>query len=637
MPDGARGGDVKQTARARKQGRHRTVWCAVAAALGGSVSLAAAQDQGFPPIEDVLGGAQHRNVVEVPTPAFGIGDYEDLLSLIPPARNRGSAWEIWDTAWSAEDERGYEAFVKAIGRSGCLSIDDCLRSPANPWRDLEEEELWLGDCTDMVYVLRGYYAWKRGLPFGFQDAVAIRGNPRPGDDARYSEGGNRVLSRAAITHPEGRAPKDGPKLLRGLFNIVSTAMLRVDARDEKSPYTDFYPVTITREAVRPGSVAYDVYGHVSIVYDVDVDGRVYLISSHPDYTVTRELFGRHVAQTQPELGGGLKAWRPVRLVGATRTARGTYVGGQVVAVANSQLADFSLEQHVGTEPDASGAWDRGRFVFNGRALPYHEFVRARLRAPGQKIDPLAEMASATSAMCSALISRKTAVNLAVYAGLPARAAPERLPPNIYGTYGDWERYATPSRDARLKTQAVELRQLAEDLVREEAAGNPEISFVGDLPAALFDIYDRGAKACQLNYRRSDGSVVKLTMDHAVKRLFDLSFDPFHCPERRWGAEGSELATCTDDPAKAQWYEAQRYLRNQVDRTYDLRTDFKATDLKDPGTASPADGGLGLSTAPDINVKAFLLEHADGHALAGPDLPVTILKGIGAPRTPTGRR
>jgi hypothetical protein len=599
--------------------------------LCGTAAAQVHESEGFPPIADVIGahGDQpHINVVERDND-FGLRDYDHLLDRIPPARNLGDGWEIWKTRWSEEDERGYEAFVTAIGRSGCISIDDCLRSDANPYRDLEDDTLWLGDCTDMVYVLRGYYAWKNGLPFSYQDAIAIKGGAKGGTDSRYSLFGNRIVGRTDVIHPEGRPPRDGKALLINIFNIVSTAMLRTHPGEETGIFDDFYSLEISREAIRPGTVAYDIYGHVSIVYDVEDDGRILLISSHPDYTVSRDAYGPNFIRKGPELGGGLKAWRPIELVGARKTAKGTYVGGRITAAKNAELEDYSLEQYYGNEPDETGEWAKGRFVHEGRALPYYEYVRARLRDPGRPIDPVDDIANATDALCGAFRARRTAVNLAVYAGIPAKDAPDKLPENIYGTYGDWERYATPSRDARIKTQAVELRQMAEDYVARHAAGDPLVRYDGDLAAAMLDVYDRGANECRFTYKRSDGTRVRLTMHHAMDRLWDMSFDPFHCPERRWGATGNELATCTDDADKTKWYKAQTYLRNDPDRTYDLRTSFTADQLRSPAKATPEKGGIGKAKAPDADVLGYLEGLAGAHVTTGRDLPVEIIKGSGA--------
>ena len=74
-------------------------------------------------------------------------------------------------------------------------------------------------------------------------------------------------------------------------------------------------------------------------------------------------------------------------------------------------------------------------------------------------------------------------------------------------------------------------------------------------------------ACRFSYQSSALAEVPFTLDTVLDRLFALSFDPYHCPERRWGApEGSlELATCTDDADRQARYEEELPRRTRVDR------------------------------------------------------------------------
>jgi hypothetical protein len=55
----------------------------------------------------------------------------------------------------------------------------------------------------------------------------------------------------------------------------------------------------------------------------------------------------------------------------------------------------------------------------------------------------------------------------------------------------------------------------------------------------------------------------------MSRIFDRSFDPYHCPEMRWGAypaHAGEMATCgNDDAAHAQRFSDERRNRNVIDR------------------------------------------------------------------------
>ena len=99
-------------------------------------------------------------------------------------------WRITRDHWGPEDERGFGAFVTALGQSGCNSAQSCLRSSANPYAHSDGAVIDIdADCAKFPYLLRAYYAWKNGLPFGYADGV--RGD-------RFSKGGNNVVSRAQI-------------------------------------------------------------------------------------------------------------------------------------------------------------------------------------------------------------------------------------------------------------------------------------------------------------------------------------------------------------------------------------------------------------------------------------------------------
>ncbi len=532
------------------------------------------------------------------------------LAQIPLAVNEGEPWRIVKPAWEAADEAGYAAFVQAIGRSKCASLESCLNSPANPYRDTDDH-FFNGDCADMAYILRAYYAWKNGLPYSYQSAM--RTADGAAEDLRYSSGGNVVVSRR---HATGSSPINAVPFISRIRGEVSTAMFRTHpVNGGGRSYDDFYPVEISRDAVRPGVIAYDIYGHVGIVYDILDDGRVLIIAAHPDDSVTRSTYGSNFARAKPALGAGLKAWRPIHLRGAKQRADGSYVGGKIVAAANEDLEHFSLEQYYGNEPHPSGEWHYGEFRHDGRTMRYYDYVRRRLAAPGFAYDPVDELRHGLQTICGAIKSRKVAVDRALTMRIHLRPHPGKLPPNIYGTYGDWENYSTPSRDARLKVSFIELRRDTQMLYEQAKAGAPGVKYDGDdLAGDLLAAFEEEKDACTFTYWRSDNTRMRLNLAHVMERLFDLSFDPYHCPERRWGAKGAELETCTDDEVKEQWYNAQRFLRYQADRTYDVRMDFTLNELKPPMLATAAEGGLGVEAPADADIRAYLVG-LNGVALA----------------------
>ena len=72
-------------------------------------------------------------------------------------------------------------------------------------------------------------------------------------------------------------------------------------------------------------------------------------------------------------------------------------------------------------------------------------------------------------------------------------------------------------------------------------------------------------------------------------------------------DAEELATCADGADKRAWYDAEQRLRNQPDRTYDVRMSFSLADLK---KAVP---GSGIDRAPSIDVLALLGDTTTGDA------------------------
>ena len=499
--------------------------------------------------------------------------------------------------WTDADERAYGEFITAIGESGCHRVNDCLHIAQNPFRASDPPGVeFHSDCADLPYVLRAYYAWKRGLPFSYESAVEPRGHTR---DIRYTPNGNEVVERKDVL----TGSVSGYELLDEIRDIISSASYRIHP-DLDGPLTpDMYSPAIDAKSIRPGSMVYDPNGHVATIYKIDPDGRAEYIDAHPDNSVTRGYYDERFVRSRPGMGAGFKNWRPMKLVGATRRTDGVYIGGRVVVATNKEIADYSEVQFFGTaaRPTADGDWANGSFMLNGEYLDYYDWVRAKLAGGKLEFDPVKEVHDMVESNCNDMHYRYDAVVLALQAGLQTRSEPERLPANIYGTEGDWEDFSTPSRDARLKTAFKELHDQVMRFARMYVAGDKKLVYTGhDLVADMQDAYDRTASACKLTYQRSDGSPVTLGYEEMRKRLFLMSFDPYQCVERRWGAtDAAELSTCGDGPEKQAWYAAEQNLRNQLDRTYDAEMDFTLEELRTPGP------GKGVAQPPDTDVLGYL--------------------------------
>jgi hypothetical protein len=261
------------------------------------------------------------------------------------ARRRVPATGIWRAtrAWSDTWERVFSAWIAHLFRPlpdqpvAWWPLHEVLRDPV---RNLLHNRLGLqeddprsrprvvavADCGDTPYQLRAYFAWKLELPFRFRRCTrgtSLRGPLCPVDrDHRHAEFDH-------LRHPVRRF---NAFIRRGLAWAVHSGTTRTLPEDEGS---DFYPIALNRESIRPGTIFVDVGGHVLVVTRWDDQG-LYAIDGHPDFSVTRRRF-------QPEyfryfLGtrtGGFKAFRPLRRQGA-----------RLVPVPNAELERFfSVEQY----------------------------------------------------------------------------------------------------------------------------------------------------------------------------------------------------------------------------------------------------------------------------------------------------
>jgi hypothetical protein len=523
----------------------------------------------------------------------------------PDPSNDDARYVVRYDHWSDTDERGYGEFIAALGHADCATVNRCLHDPANPFRASDPDDVvFRSDCADLPYVLRFYYAWKRGLPFGFVSQVEPRGATH---DIRYTTDGNEVAAREDARD----AGATGYAIIDTIRDAVSSATYRIHPDLETPLPDDLYSPALTAKSIRPGTVIYDPNGHLGIVYEVEANGRIHFIDAHPDNALTRGVYDQRFVRSRPGMGAGFKNWRAMRLDGATRAENGVYEGGMIALTPNAEIADFSLEQFFGNGPRPAddSDWQDGPFALNGEELDYYDYLRAKLAGGKLEFDPVKEVSEMVASNCADLHYRVDAVELARSAGLANEPEPARLPYNIYGAEGDWEIYSTPSRDARLKTAFKELRDMAERFVRMWRGKDAHLLYKGrDLPLDLIAAYDLGAAACRIAYVRSDGSSVSLSYEEARKRLFLMSFDPYQCLERRWGAtEPRELATCKDDAIKQAWYAAEQNLRNQIERTYDARMDFGLAELAVPGP------GKGVGQPPDIDARAYLVSQLAGNA------------------------
>ena len=453
-----------------------------------------------------------------------------------------------ERVWNERLEEEYSDFVARLGQAvmqrRCRRFDLCLRDPSANilFEAATDATLTLDvDCGDLPYVLRGYFSFKKHLPFSFVcDVHGI------GESIRYLAD---VTPAKICSWQDYKSPY---LVLRGMSDSVHSGMFRMSADVEGA---DFYSVAVSRRAIRAGTVYYDPNGHVLTVTEVRPDGSVFLMDGHPDGSLTWKRFGAAFALGGRSQGGGFKNFRPLR-----------FVGNQLQRVANRELPLF----------DGESQWNRSLWSASGTPGTYYTFVRQNL-ALGTTPDVETDFREEVRALCRDLSERVDSIQAAVSVGLSNRPHPGELPVNVYGTTGEWEDYATPSRDARLRAAVREIYDLLSAIPKDSP----------HWPSLRAAWREESTKSdCHVAYQNSQSKAVVLTVDDALDRIYALSFDPYHCPELRWGApqDSAERMSCPSDAKKQEWYEKEQRLRNRIDREYGAPTPLTSG----PAVPSPID-------------------------------------------------
>lgn len=514
-------------------------------------------------------------------------------------------WQIKNTSWNKSTEKSYEEFVAAIGkakRAGiCHTTGQCIKSPiANPkYYNLNPSNLSdvYSDCADLPYILKAYFSWMNDLPFAYPVHLTQSSAKGPesesllaqlrqleteyanagffkrggikkrikaireqlygssGADIRYNRFGNVIMDKKYV--------KNGDNINTVLNNVadaISTATFRTNASNNTTDrlFRDTYPVKVSRGSIKAGTVLYDPNGHIAVVYEVTANGKIHLIDAHPDNSLTAITYGEKFTQTNVEIGGGFSNWRPFEM------------GDRVLAAANETLPDYSLEQ-----------FERKKaFLVEGQTMSFHEYVRNMLSVGSLKYNPVNELQELMEELCHDVSERVTSVSAAVSAGISRQNHPSELPANIYGTDGDWENFSTPSRDARLKASVREGRALMQKLIVDQRNGSANVEYAGsDLVDDLKKTYTEAANKCVFNITKTNNQVQTITLDHVLKNIYKLSFDPYHCAELRWGLLDAEsLKSCSSSRENMEWYNAEQGMRNLIDRDYSVKMNYSLRDL-----------------------------------------------------------
>jgi hypothetical protein len=513
-----------------------------------------------------------------------------------PSATEGSVWPLRNS-WNRSTENLFSAWIEKLFDT---PIDAELSWPAlhnglrDPSRNVLFNHLGLGedqmkmilrpDCADLPYFLRAYFAFKMGLPFGYSKCTRGGGGkpprcpqwwniqneepppapeqaaapPAPAASASRGFFGNLFGAPAASNSnvPAASAPISAPPRRLGLAasfgeytrtvaNGVHSGSGRTALSDNN---TDYYPVALREETLRPGTVYADPYGHILMIVrrlpqSDGAAGVILAVDGQPDGTVARKRFwrGNFLFAQDPALGGpGFKRFRPV-----VRDKNGSLrrlTNAEIEK--NPQYGDYSLDQsRLGIED----FYDRMDELMSPVPLD-------PMRAIKEAITALEEQVKVR--VTSVENGRKFQNSGRGEASMPDGAA-------IFETSGPWEDFSTPSRDLRLLIAIDVVRGFPDRVARRpERYAMPKGRSVADVRAELQNVLASELAARRFSYPRSDGSQWTLALSDVADRAVDLemAYNPNDCVELRWGAPANseEASTCRRHAPAAQRAKMAKY-------------------------------------------------------------------------------
>jgi hypothetical protein len=558
----------------------------------GRVAAKSGERHGGPPyfwfaeVTSPAAGTWHATLARAGAPAgcstitreIAVSDHEPPR----PHATEGSLWPLRNT-WNRATENLYSAWIEKLfdapldAELSWKALHEVLRDRSRnvlfDYLGLREDEMGLiirPDCADLPYFLRAYFAFKMGLPFGYSTCSRGGGGQAPKcyawhsiqefKEARSSPPAQRVASATPIellrqpaenpasgpeSKPLGLAASFGNYLSRTVADGVHSGSGRTAAADNN---TDYYPVPLSQDTLRPGTVYADPYGHVLVlvkrVPQSDGGAGVFLaVDGQPDGTVARKRFwrGNFLFAHDPALGGpGFKHFRPIirDKNGALRRLTNSEIAK------DPQYADFSLDQsRLGIED----FYDRMDEVMSPAPL-----------------DPMRAMQEAITALEEQVKTRVTSVENGrkfQSSGRGDASMPDG--PSIFETTGAWEDFATPSRDLRLLIAMDVVRGFPDRVARRpERYAMPPGKSVADVKAELERVLASELSSRKFSYTRSDGSAWTLALKDVLDRAgsLEMAYNLNDCVELRWGAPeaSDEASTCKRHAPAAQRAKMLKY-------------------------------------------------------------------------------
>ncbi|MGQ9800685.1 MAG: hypothetical protein ACUVRL_03345 [Candidatus Saccharicenans sp.] len=465
----------------------------------------------------------------------------------PVGETASTFWEA-ENSWDREWENLYCAWLEALflettEKDSWPDLDSVLNQPYRNFlhnhlgRDEDSRLSLKPDCADNPFFLRAYFSWKNRLPFGFHQCS--RGSlSRPPTVGRWFHN--------ELQAGPGDEARKFIRLMRLVMDTVHSGTGRTALAEENS---DYFPLPLSRDWLRPGAVFADPYGHTLVIVrwvpqTENRPGLLLAVDAQPDGTVGLKRFwrGNFLFATEEVIGQpGFKAFRPI-----IKTAAGLRLLSNREIQDSPEYGNYSLEQR-GLSPELF--YNRMERLINPRPL-----------------DPETALKELFQALYEQLLVRVESVeNGEKYLRThPGQVIPMPSGAAVFLASGLWEDFSTPNRDLRLL--------IAMDTIDEfpdKVAAHPEMYLIKssekpeEIRARLKKLSTELARSLQIAYPRSDGRQQTLSLEEILRRkeAFEMGYNPNDCPEIRWGAPpGSEESASCRRRAPASQRERMEQLR-----------------------------------------------------------------------------
>ena len=440
--------------------------------------------------------------------------------------------------WSRKAEILYSAWIEALfadadERSSWKALHEVTRDRA---RNLLHDHLGLGedgeaganalemtpDCADNPYFLRAYFAWKLGLPFGFHETGwgTVESPPRAG----------RFFT--AETLPPSGVPVPIASMRRLLNQVKNTVHAGSGRTALRADGTDYYPLPLTRRALRPGTVYADPYGHTYtlvrwIPQTRKTPGLLLGVDAQPDGTIGVKRFwkGNFLFTTEDVIGEpGFKAFRPI----VVESGRTRLLDNREIS-SSPDYGDYSLEQERLAGADFYAAMEK---LINPEPLDAEAAFDDLFRALHEQL----------------LVRVDSVRNGENYMQAhPGTVIPMPSGKAVFQTLGQWEDYSTPNRDLRLLIAIDTILEFPDKVAANPGAFEMSGKKTPDeIRRRLLELQRKRASELTITYTGSDGSPRVLSIAEIFRRAesFEMGYNPNDSIEVRWGAPAgsAELAT-----------------------------------------------------------------------------------------------